>query len=118
MQPFVICVEFFISLAHKLKKLLQDSMTGSMLKEKKSILAVHDTCASHKQAMYSWSLIQRILKKISSTVHRLESGREQTIKSNCHCIASIAEVIILFCKQQLAYGVIWSKLCHTIEGIL
>ena len=35
-------------------------------------------------------------------MHRLDSAHEQTIKSNRHYIARIAEVIILCCKQELA----------------
>ena len=44
-------------------------------------------------------LMQRIFFINSSIVHRLESAREQTIKSYR---TSIAEVIILCCKEELA----------------
>ena len=52
--------------------------------------------------MCSWSSYTENFEKHSSIVHRLESAREQTVKSNRHYITSIAEVILLCAKQEFA----------------
>ena len=68
--------------------------------------------------MHSGSTYTENFEKHSSIVHRLESAHEQTIKSNHHYIASIAEVIILCCKQELAFRDHMESTLSHIEGIL
>lgn len=69
---------------------------------KKGVISAHDSCSTHKQAMSSWNEYTLNSERHTSVAHRLDSARAQVIKSNRHYIKTIAEVILLCAKQELA----------------
>ena len=69
---------------------------------KKGVISVHDTCSTHKQAMSSWNEYTLNSERHTSIANRLDSARAQLVKSNHHYIKTIAEVILLCAKQELA----------------
>lgn len=79
-----------------------DFVTGNMLLAKKGAISAHDSCSTHKQAMSSWNEYTLNSERHTSVAHRLDSARAQVIKSNRHYIKTIAEVILLCAKQELA----------------
>ena len=73
-----------------------------MLLAKKGVIAVHDCCSTHKQAMFFWSEYTLNSERHTTISNRLDSARTQLIISNHHYIKTIAEVILLCAKQELA----------------
>ena len=61
-QHDIIVVDLFISQAHELKKFYYYRMKHA--KGKKVIIIAHDLCASHKQAIYSWSTYTEYFENI------------------------------------------------------
>ena len=71
-------------------------------KGKSGTLTAHNVCSTHKQAMCGWSSYTKNFEGHSSIVHRLETAREKTIKSNRYYIKSLAEILLLCARQELA----------------
>ena len=69
---------------------------------KHGIISAHDKCSSHKQAMACWNEYTTNLKKHTSVAHRLETAREEVIKTNHHYIKTLAEILHLCAKQEIA----------------
>ena len=70
-------------------------------KGKSGTLTAHNVCSTHKQAMCCWSSYTKNFEGHSSIVHRLETAREKT-KSNRYYIKSLAEILLLCARQELA----------------
>ena len=66
------------------------------------IVSAHDKCTTHKQAMACWNAYTTNLKKHTSLAHRLETAREEVIKNNRHYIRTLAEILQLCAKQEIA----------------
>ena len=69
---------------------------------KRGIVLTHDKCSSHKQAMACWNDYTTNLEKHTSVAHRLETAREQVVKTNRHYIKTLAEILRLCAKQEIA----------------
>ena len=59
-------------------------------------------CCSHKQAMACWNDYTTNLEKHTSVAQRLETAREQVVKTNRHYIKTLAEILHLCAKQGIA----------------
>ena len=66
------------------------------------VLFLHDRCSTHKQAMACWNDYTANIKRHTSVAHRLETAREQVTKANRHYIKTLAEILLLCAKQELA----------------
>ena len=69
---------------------------------KHGIISAHDKCTSHKQDMTCWNEYTTNLKKHTSVAHRLETAREEVIKTNRHYIKTLVEILRLCAKQEIA----------------
>ena len=69
---------------------------------KRGIISAHDNCSSHKQAMACWNDYTTNLKKHTTVAHRLETVREEAIKTNQHYIKTLAEILLLCAIQEIA----------------
>ena len=68
---------------------------------KGGIITAHDKCSSHKQAMACWNEYTTNIEKHTSVAHRLETAREQVMKTNRHYIKTLAEILRLCAKQEI-----------------
>ena len=62
----------------------------------------HSNCYSHKQGELGWSQHKLNSKKGTTKAERLESARSVTISQNCHFIETIADIILLCSRQEIA----------------
>ena len=69
---------------------------------KRGIISAQDNCSSHKQAMACWNEYTINLEKHTSVAHRLETAREQVVKTNRHYIKTLIEILLLCAKQEIA----------------
>ena len=103
MLPFAIhaeCVGLIGQRKH-LPKL--DFAAGSMQWVKLALfLLMHAKCETHKQAMTCWNDHTINTQGHTTVVHRLDSAQKQLIESNRHYIRTVAEVLFLCAKQDLA----------------
>ena len=67
----------------------------------KGILATHNQCLSHKQAMVAWEQ-RKAASQRGSVADQLGSIRSEQIKQNRHYIKTVAEVLLLCSKQDIA----------------
>ena len=65
-------------------------------------LAKHDGSYTHKQAMLSWAEYVKNTEKNTSIGDRLDSTRRQQIQENRTYLKTIAEIILLCARQDLA----------------
>ena len=68
---------------------------------KHGIITAHE-CSSHKRAMACWNEYTTNIEKHTSVAHRLETAREQVTKTNRHYIKTLAEILRLCAKQEIA----------------
>ena len=68
----------------------------------KGILLSHNNCVSHKQAVIAWEQF-RATSKTGSVAEQLGSNRAEQIKKNRHYIKTIAEVLLLCCRQEISF---------------
>ena len=69
---------------------------------KQGILEKHNACHTHKQAMISWSEYMKNTEKGTTIADRLNSARNLQIQANRHYMRTLAEVILLCARQDLA----------------
>lgn len=69
---------------------------------KHGLLEKHDKCRAHKVAMVAWGSYERNQQQGLTIEHRLDSARSIQIQRNRHYIKTVAEVIILCARQDLA----------------
>ena len=69
---------------------------------KSGSLAVHDTCSSHRQAVVAWDMYNVTAKSGVTVADQLGSARAEKVRNNRHYIKTIAEVLLLCAKQDIA----------------
>ena len=69
---------------------------------KSGIISLHAKCATHRQAVTCWNEYTINTQGHTTVVHRLDSARKQLIETNRHYIRTVAEVLLLCAKQDLA----------------
>ena len=69
---------------------------------KTGALSRHSSCYSHKQAELAWSQYKLNSKKGTTIAERLGSARSVTITQNRHYIGTIADIILLCSRQEIA----------------
>lgn len=69
---------------------------------KHGILACHANCYSHKQAVVSWNQYKLNLKQGTLISEQLSSARADQIGENRHYIKTVAEILLLCSKQDIA----------------
>ena len=62
----------------------------------------HNNSISHKQSIVAWEQF-RATSKIGSVAEQLGSNRAELVKKNRHYIKTIAEILLLCSKQDLAF---------------
>jgi len=67
---------------------------------KKGVISAHDSCSTHKQAMSSWNEYTITCARAESNLWATEVWHSEL----SHYIKTIAEVILLCAKQELALG--------------
>ena len=65
-------------------------------------LAVHDACSSHQQAVVAWDMYKHTAKTGVTVADQLGTARAELVRKNCHYIKTIAEVLLLCVKQDIA----------------
>lgn len=66
------------------------------------MLTCHDNCLAHKQAVVSWKQYTLKSERGMSITDRLGSARNEQIKQNRHYLKTIAEILLLCSKQEIA----------------
>ena len=69
---------------------------------KTGVISLHAKCATHKQALACWIEYTINTQGHTTVAHRLDSARKQLIETNCHYIRTVAEVLLVCAKQDLA----------------
>ena len=69
---------------------------------KSGSLAVHDACSSHRQAVVAWDMYNVTAKCGVTVADQLDSARAEQVRNNRHYIKTIAEVLLLCAKQDIA----------------
>ena len=67
----------------------------------KGVLSTHNNCFSHKESMVAWEQFKSTATT-GSVAEQLGSNRAEQIKKNRHYIKTVAEVLLLCSKQELA----------------
>ena len=66
----------------------------------KGILTLHDVSKSHKQAMITWQ--QAKMYAETSVIDMLGHNRKKQIEKNRHYMKTIAKILLLCCRQEIA----------------
>ena len=66
------------------------------------MLLKHDTSYSHKQSMLSWCEHTKNTKKSTTIADRIDSSRRARIEKNRHYLKTVAEILLLCGRQDLA----------------
>lgn len=66
------------------------------------MLTCHDNCLARKQAVVSWKQYTLNSERGMSITEQLRSARNEQIKQNCHYLKTIAEILLLCSKQEIA----------------
>lgn len=69
---------------------------------KKGGLGLHAGSITHSSAMLDWQQFRLNQKKKTTLPHRMDRLGEQTLSSNRHYIRTIAEIILLCARQEIA----------------
>ena len=69
---------------------------------KTGIISRHGICNSHKQSMVSWNDYTTNVRRQSTIEHRIDSAHQQLITENRHYIFTLAEVLLMCAKQNMA----------------
>ena len=69
---------------------------------KTGALSRHSNCNSHRQAELAWSQYKLNSKKGTTIAERLGSARSVTISQNRHYLETIADIILLCSRQEIA----------------
>ena len=75
-----------------------DFATGSM----QWFISAHAKCETHKRAITCWNDYTINTQGQTTVVHRLSSAHKQLVETNRHYIRTVAEVLLLCAKQDLA----------------
>ena len=68
----------------------------------KGMLLSHNNCLSHKQAVVAWEQF-KATSTTGSVAEQLGSNRVEQIRKNRHYIKTVAEVLLLFSKQEMSF---------------
>ena len=68
----------------------------------KGILLSHNNCISHKQAVVAWEQFNTT-SKTGSVAEQLGSHRAEQIKKNRHYIKTVAEVLLIYSRQEIFF---------------
>ena len=69
---------------------------------KSGVLTRHSNCYLHKQAELAWGQYKLNSKKGTTIAERLGSARSTTLSQNRHYVKTIAEILLLCSKQEIA----------------
>ena len=69
---------------------------------KKGSLSLHATSVTHSSAMVAWQQFQLNREHRTSLPHRMDRLGEQCLRSNRHYIKTIAEIVLLCARQEIA----------------